>query len=373
MDYLNRSLKNSLLRLLRSNFYKIICRKEKLVFLLLVGLGISFLSCSPSGINVLNKNHENYAILEEVDLINIPIKGELSEKYSEISGMCWYGEKLIILPQFPSRFGDTLGKIFFLKKSSILNFISGNNTLLEPEYFEIDLREFEDLFQIGSGFESITIKDDIAFFTIEHMNNGKTETLLVSGDLDSVRNMIILNKNSLTKDPANLFIHNISDESILYFNDDIIPIYELFGKNINKNPTVSVFTTNLEFQRKLAFPTIEYRITDVTSVDDLGKFWAINYFYPGDNKKLNPAIDEIMFKHGIGESHMNYDPVERLIQFEIKESGINLTEEPPVYISLSQNTSRNWEAIVKIDDKGFLIATDTFPKTILAFIRYELE
>lgn len=373
MVYLNKSLKILFLRLLEPSFYKIICKKEELIFIFLAVLGISFLSCSSKGINELNKAQENYKILEEVELINIPIKGELAERSSEISGMCWYGDKLIILPQYPSSFSDDYGKIFFIQKSSILSSISGNDSSLVPDYFTIDLGEFEHLFQIGSGFESITIKDDIAYFSIEHMNNGKTESLLVSGKVDSVRKTIILNKDSLTKDPTNLFIHNISDESILYYKSNIIPIYELFGKNINKNPSVSIFNLDLEFQKKIVFPNIEYRITDVTAVDQSGKFWAINYFYPGDNKKLNPAIDEIMLKQGIGKSHIKYDPVERLIQFEIKENSINLTDEPPIYISLLHNNSRNWEAIVKLDDRGFLIATDTFPETILAFVRQKFE
>ncbi len=85
------------------------------------------------------------------------------------------------------------------------------------------------------------------------MNAGKTETILIRGDIDSANKTIILDKKSLIKDPTELFIHNISDESILYYNEDIIPIYEIFGQNINKNPTVSVFNTNLEFQRKIAF------------------------------------------------------------------------------------------------------------------------
>ena len=34
---------------------------------------------------------------------------------------------------------------------------------------------------------------------------------------------------------------------------------------------------------------IEYRITDVTEVDNQGKFWALNFFWPGEKKLLNPA------------------------------------------------------------------------------------
>lgn len=333
---------------------------------------IAAYSCSSTEINHMNKEIAAANLVNEISILKIPLLGEISARSAEISGMCWYGDKLILLPQYPSDFDSTNGKIFFLNKSVLLNSISNSeSTPLEPDYYSINSNDFEDLFRKGSGFESITINENTAFFTIENMSDGKTETILICGEIDSINKIIELKKESIIKDPADLFIHNISSESILYYNDIIIPIFEVFGKNINNNPKVSVFSQKLEFVKKISFPNIEYRITDVTSVDESGKFWAINYFYPGDNKKLNPAQDEIILRHGLGKSHYIYDPIERLIQFQIKENKIVLTEEPPVYLELKTNSGRNWEAIAKLDDIGFIIATDTFPETILAFVPYK--
>ena len=344
------------------------------IVLLVLILIIIIPSCSSKDVNYINKEIGSNNLINEITVTNIPLKGEISAKNSEISGMCWYGDNLILLPQYPSNFDSNIGKIFFIKRSSIFNSIYGKDTSsIMPDYYSINLDEFKDLFKIGSGFESITINENTAYFTIEHLNNGKTETILICGEIDSVRKSIELNKESFIKDPAELYIHNISDESILYFSENIIPIYEVFGKNINKNPKVSVFNNKLEFIKKIDFPNIEYRITDVTSVDETGKFWAINYFYPGDNKKLNPAEDKIILDHGIGKSHYLYDPVERLIQLQINENEIVLTDQPPIYLELMHNNSRNWEALVKFGNKGFLIATDTFPGTILAFVEYKTE
>ncbi len=331
-------------------------------------------SCSSTEINYKNKEIAATHLVNEINIINIPLNGEISEPSSEISGMCWYGDNLILLPQYPSNFNSNSGKIFFLKKSILLNSISNTaNTPLKPDYYSINSNEFTNLFIRGSGFESITIKENTAYFTIENINNGKTETILICGEIDSINKTIELDKESIIKDPADLFIHNISNESILYYNHTIVPIFEVFGKNINNNPKVSVYNQKLEFIKKIGFPNIEYRITDVTSVDENGKFWAINYFYPGDNNKLNPAQDEIILHHGLGKSHYIYDPIERLIQFQIKENEIVLTEEPPLYLELATNNGRNWEAIAILNDIGFIIATDTFPKTILAFVPYNFD
>lgn len=326
-------------------------------------------SCNSENADRVNKDLNFPSKLKEADILEIPLNGEISNSNSEISGLCWFGNKLILLPQFPNSFNADYGKIFFIEKNRLLNFILGKSKEpILPDYLSIDLSDFDEFFGPGSGFEAITTKDNYVYFTIESMNFGKTESLLVMGVIDSINKTISLNKESLTKDPSELFIHNISDESILFHNDKIIPIYEVFGKNKNSNPQVSVFNDKLQFIKKIPFPNIEYRITDVTSVDDTGNFWAINYFYPRDFKKLNPAKDELFLKHGIGKSHINYEQVERLVEFKILEDKIVINDSEPIYIELQENESRNWEGIVRFDD-GFIIATDKYPSTILAYLK----
>ena len=60
-----------------------------------------------------------------------------------------------------------------------------------------------------------------------------------------------------------------------------------------------------------------------------------------------------------------------LLEFKLLEDKIIRTERQPINIKLSEfGDSRNWEGIVRLDDIGFLIATDKFPGTILAFLPY---
>ncbi len=327
-----------------------------------------FISCTSQNINLLNKTNKNISIIPESKVVKIPLSGKISERSSEISGLCWYGDKLIILPQYPNKFGTDFGKIFYITKNRLNKFLSGKDTSkIETNYFSINLEGFENLFSLGSGFEAITIKNDTAFFSIENLSFGKTESILLKGIIDNDKKEISLIKNSIVKDPINLDIHNISDESILHFNNIVIPIYEVYGKNLNTNPKVAIFNTNLEFIKEIKFPPIEYRLTDVTSVDNEGKFWAINYFYPGDNSKLEPSKDYLIERFGIGHSHFNSDPIERLVEFQIIENEIIIVNQAPIYLRLMKGNSRNWEGIARFND-GFLIATDTFPETILAFV-----
>ena len=47
------------------------------------------------------------------------------------------------------------------------------------------------------------------------------------------------------------------------------------------------------------------------------------------------------------------------------------TNKKPIQLKLDKK-SRNWEGIVQLENKGFLIATDKYPKMILAFLEYKL-
>jgi hypothetical protein len=56
-----------------------------------------------------------------------------------------------------------------------------------------------------------------------------------------------------------------------------------------------------------------------------------------------------------------------LIEFRIDKDDVNLIDQAPIYLELLDEDSRNWEGIVAYGD-GFLLVTDRFPTTILAYI-----
>ena len=334
--------------------------------LILVSFILIFFGCSVTQI----KNKTEQQILKEAEITEIPLAGEVSNKKSEISGLCWYENKLILLPQFPNRFSNTNnGKIYYIEKSKILNYLSGKDTsAILPNSFSINTNDFSKLFSKGSGFEAITTHHNSAYFSIESIKDGKTVSYLIKGIIDTVSKSINLQKETLVKVPSKLNINNIGNESILFWKNHILPIYEANGKNVNPSPQIAVYDTNNILLKKIKFPNIEYRITDVTNVDKNNKFWAINYFYTGEAKKLKPASDILVKKFGIGKSNFLSKYIERLVQFKISSNKIELTETTPIYLKIPETEGRNWEGIVRLDKKGFLIATDTYPETILAFV-----
>jgi hypothetical protein len=159
----------------------------------------------------------------------------------------------------------------------------------------------------------------------------------------------------------------MSHETLVYFQDQIFAIYEGNGVNVNPMPIAHVFDRDLgKRPSSRDIDSIEYRITDATEPDETGAFWAINYFFPGDTD-LYPTNDQIAMDHGVGATHLKSKTVERIIKLIIGDEGIRIADQAPVYLELLKDDSRNWEGIAKLGD-GFLLVTDKFPRTILAYV-----
>ncbi len=169
--------------------------------------------------------------------------------------------------------------------------------------------------------------------------------------------------------PPQTGIDNYSEESLLFFDGMLMTLYEANGRNVNEAPRVHRFDPQLNSLEAIPFPNIEYRITDTTSPDANGRFWAINYIFAGSIDKLEPAPDPLVAQYGIGATHKESNMVERLVELQYTPAGVELTDSAPIQLTLNSNgEARNWEGLTRLDERGFLMVTDKFPSTILAFV-----
>ena len=213
------------------------------------------------------------------------------------------------------------------------------------------------------GFESIVFNNDTVYVTIEAERRKRNHGFIAYGIIN--KNEIKINRKSLKKIKTPVTLRNMTFETILMNNNSIITIYEVNSAKVNEKPIYYQFDKDLKTDITKPFPFTEYRITDATEVDNEGKFWVTNYFWPGDFKVLKPDLGYTI------TSKKNIKPVERLLEFRMVEVIIVRTETAPINIKLSEfGDARNWEGIVRLDEKGFLIVTDKFPGTILAFVPF---
>ncbi len=341
---------------------------------ILLNLLILFLlltACKEKELTSVSNETAQPKLLEEVPVEKIKLTGPAAQRISEFSGMTWYKDNLILLPQFPMKFEyKNGGTIYSIPKNKLEDYLF-NKTIseIEPGKIEFIAEGLEKYNRKDSGYESIVFVGDTAYLTIEYVNGGNTESLIVRGILDSAKNQLILNSGTVRQSPAPQRFHNWSTETVLSFNNYIYTIFEVNGKNLIQNPKAYKFNRELNFISSVSFPTIEYRVTDATIPDADGKFWVINYLYPGEKSALKPADDFLISQFGIGRTHLESESVERLLELKLENGNISLSGRAPVYLQLEiGKPSRNWEGIAKFENKGFLIVTDKHPETILAFV-----
>lgn len=309
-------------------------------------------------------------IAPETAAVNIPLAGPLADRNAEISGMAWYGDNLILMPQYPN-FSEEAGDgfLYALPKDEILAYLAGETyEPLEPTRIPFTAPDVQDTIAGFEGYEAIAFVGDEVYMTIESETDSGLVGYLLFGEIEPNLSAVTMNTASMAPIPAQSSVGNMCEESLVVTGDGMFTIYEANGAGVNAAPVVNLFDMSLAPVDPVPFVNVEYRITDATELDDNGRFWAINYFYPGDEDLL-PEVDPLADEYGEGATHAASDGVERLIEFQYGADGIALTETPPIQIQLMADGSlRNWEGIVRLDDSGFLLATDKYPRTILGFV-----
>ena len=294
---------------------------------------------------------------QAIEPIYITLNGDITSPDQEISGLAWYNDNLILLPQYPS------DKIYSIPKRQIIDFLDSSLTTILPNEINWNSSGLDKHISGFEGYESIIFNYDTAYVTIEAEIYRKNSGFIVRGIIDNKKNEIKLNEKSLKKIKTPVILRNMTYETIIIYNNSVITIYEVNSAKVNRAPIYHQFDKNLKSDIAKPFPFTEYRITDATEVDNEGRFWVTNYFWPGDYSLIKPELNYVITKKE------DIKPVEQLLEFQFVDEQIVRTETRPVNIKLSEfGDSRNWEGIVRLDNIGFLTVTDKFPGTILAFI-----
>tara|TARA_A100001037_G_scaffold100741_1_gene91828 strand:+ start:713 stop:1699 length:987 start_codon:yes stop_codon:yes gene_type:complete len=305
-------------------------------------------------------------LAKEVLPIEILLTGEATERSLEMSGLAWYNNYLILMPQYVN---ESKPRFYYLKKSTINDWLNGNKEKpLNPSKIDIIMPDYFNSIKGYQGFEAICFIGNKAYLIIETKNNDSMQSFIVKGSMDIKNKTLIIDPEKKVEILLPVNIKNMGYESILKYKYRLMVLFEANGINVNSDPKASFYNSSLKQKGHISFPNIEYRITDATELDDQGRFWAINFFWPGEKKRLNPGKDLVLNNTVKGETHQEFEHVERLVEFKIDGKNIYKTNSLPIQLKLNQN-SRNWEGVVRMENKGFLMIVDEHPRTILAFIK----
>ena len=288
----------------------------------------------------------------------IELEGIVTNPKQEISGMDWYNDNLFLLPE------NLGGYLFMIKKNDIQKQISLKKGSIKPIKTIFNTPDYSKSIPGFDGFEAIAFYKNNVYVTIEADENGLMVGYVARGSIDPNSYEITILEKDIQKISTPVQIDNLSYESIIYHKNNLLLLYEANGSNIRKDPYQLSISLNDFSSKKIKGTNIEYRITDATKVEK-NKFWAINYYWPGDKKNLRPGLDKLSKNKKINSD----ETIERLVEFKIKKKSLSLTKKKPINLILEDGKSRNWESIVRFGNSGFLIATDKYPRMILAYIK----
>ena len=313
-------------------------------------------------------------LVREHPVVSIPLEGEITQRSAEISGLAWYGRDLVLLPQYPERFSlSDDGALFVLSEEDILAFLAGERTEpLSPRKVAFVAPGVRRKTPGYEGYESIAFRGTRVYLTIEAGAGRDMMGYLVTGHVAPDGRAVMLDPGSVQPIAPQADLSNMSDEALVVGDERELTLYEANGEAVNPDPAAHVFRENGEPSGTIPFPPLEYRVTDATSLDDAGRFWVVNSFFWGDRAKLRPRPDALREMYGAGPTHARYHTVERLVEYRDLGDRIERTMRPPIQLELIDDLHpRNWEGLVRLDPHGFLLATDTYPGTLLAFVPAE--
>ena len=303
---------------------------------------------------------------QERKVVEIPLGGSANEKALEMSSLTWYKDELVLMPQYID-FEDPA--FYVIKKKKISTWLeSGSSKAIVPQKIKLKVPDFRQSIQGYQGFEAVCFKGNNIYLIIESKHEGIMKSFIVKGVIDRKNGTIAINEETLTEVPLPLNIKNMGFESIFEYKNQIVTLFEANGSNIHFEPKAIAFNKEINTYKSIEFENLEYRLTDVTKVDRRGRFWAVNFFWPGEEKRLKPGYDEVLEKTKKGKTHSMFKHVERLVEYQIKNNSIKRTTTSPIQLELNEE-SRNWEGLVRLDRKGFLMIVDEYPRTILAFVK----
>ncbi len=307
-------------------------------------------------------------LLEEVEVVSLKIPENIQAASFEYSGLAWFGEHLVLLPQFPQ--GKDFSReanLFAIAKEDLLRAIENPDLELPVREVPILNSDLRNVIKGFEGFESILFVDKEVYLTIESRAGNPMMGYLIRGEVQGGLESITLDPESLVELVPFSSVRNATFEAMTYWNGNLYVIYEHNSMQGDRMPVAYQFNLDLEFEREIPFPSIDYRVTDATISDASGKFWVMNYFFFGDTH-LAVDQDALVLEYGEGKTHANNEPVERLVELQIEDGKISRVDQAPIYLQLlDDDIARNWEGIVLLDDLGFLLITDSFPGSILGF------
>jgi hypothetical protein len=214
------------------------------------------------------------------------------------------------------------------------------------------------------GLEAAAVLGDTVFLAVEAKVDGRMAGYLLRGVLDPAAEPLTLTIDTdlIAPVPITTQLPNMSQEALVLTPDRVAVVFEVNGRRVNPGAHVAVFDHDLDYRGNVPMVHLEYRVTDACrgAAPD-STFWVLNYYYPPEGPLLQPPV-------------IPTGPVEQIVQLRFDGERLVRGLCPPLDLRRDPELpARNWEAMVLLPGRGFLLMTDRYPTTLLAFVPFPDE
>lgn len=306
---------------------------------------------------------------EETPVQVIPLVGPLGKPESRISGMAWVNDLLVILPADPSFMGDSNSPaLFAIPEGDILGFLSGINTSgVYPFQIAFDDSGLSTQLSGFRGYQALAYSGGRFYFIVEADTANGRRNYLVSGVMQSDLSSIVLDASKVVEIPSQSGANTF--RTLLIIGAELVAIPQ--SNQLAGTPSAQRFDLSLNYLGSALFPVLDYLTTDASGLNSDNHFWVINRYAPGDPMPMT-VPDSLAQRYGEGVTHQLSDITERLVEIAWTASSttpeMSLVNQSPLQLELWMKGARNWQALVRLEGRGLLIATSQSPETILGFI-----
>ena len=126
-------------------------------------------------------------VSNEISFKEISLKGKITDPKQEISGMDWYKNQLVLLPE------NLGGFLYMISKQKIFKSIdSSNPQSIEPKKTVFTTPDYSKFIPGFEGLEAIAFNKNDVYITIEANDGGQMQGYLAWGNIDPNTHQVTL-------------------------------------------------------------------------------------------------------------------------------------------------------------------------------------
>ena len=331
----------------------------RVVFLLVVLLCGG---CRPGGAMPGDRTTASAGLPEEADKcgsvvpvheVSLPPPWGRSEV--EFSAGAQSGREVVLLPQYP-------------REGALVVTAEVSEEAMEEAGFRLISVEdggLPGLIEGYDGFEALAIEGDEFFAAIEAREVTGTMAWLVRGQVmrdEGHRIMgLRVDGNLRTRLVPSRVAPNRSFEALLLREGEVLALPEMS----QDGEAIVLSRVDLRVLRRIRAPDLPWRVTDATPLGADGTFTVVNYLWRGD-RDLAREHDPFA-PSGCKRPEGTRGGRERLVHLRLRGDRFETLPVSPLRLAPGGEGDRNWEGIARLD-RGYLVVTDRYPRTILARI-----